>query len=323
MKGRGNDRPPRKPADQRQRPERTLTCENPGVAPPGIEHGSTLTTTPIAPPPPPSSYWTKTVCITISQQQNKPAARGYNIQQGVPAKYLKMPANRRMEKEGGGGGFEPGYSATPRRVGRLVSQSGVAVRKDGRSRPADSGLLTSRVLVVSPTPHLLHQLKPAARFSSQNRKSHWLPSHESRYVLFRASAELEFSPSCWSEQAAGQRHVPCALARPLLHSLEYGVAPERMVSVKRESPDKYPTTIGIVRHDSQVRKSRRDPAENQECKGKGNGRSQRKPADQRHRPARFPHVKIRARPGPFRWEASCPTKTLHFPLYDDIRPREG
>ncbi|KAJ8867779.1 hypothetical protein PR048_031582 [Dryococelus australis] len=33
-----------------------------------------------------------------------------------------------------------------------------------------------------------------------------------------------------------------------------------------------------------------------ECKGGGNGRSLRKPSDQRHRPARFPHVKIRSDP---------------------------
>ncbi|KAJ8870028.1 hypothetical protein PR048_029039 [Dryococelus australis] len=33
-----------------------------------------------------------------------------------------------------------------------------------------------------------------------------------------------------------------------------------------------------------------------ECMGGGNGTSPRKPADQRHRPARFPHVKIRERP---------------------------
>ncbi|KAJ8887553.1 hypothetical protein PR048_013769 [Dryococelus australis] len=38
-----------------------------------------------------------------------------------------------------------------------------------------------------------------------------------------------------------------------------------------------------------------------EFKGRGSGRSPRKPADQRHRPARFPHAKIRVRP---HWESN-------------------
>ncbi|KAJ8888788.1 hypothetical protein PR048_008280 [Dryococelus australis] len=47
-----------------------------------------------------------------------------------------------------------------------------------------------------------------------------------------------------------------------------------------------------------------------ECKGDGNGRSPRKPADQKHCPERFPRAKIRERtplgikPGSPRWEAS-------------------
>ncbi|KAJ8876671.1 hypothetical protein PR048_021118 [Dryococelus australis] len=60
-----------------------------------------------------------------------------------------------------------------------------------------------------------------------------------------------------------------------------------------------------------------------EWKGGGNGRSPRKPADQRHRPARFPNAKIRQRPRrelkPVRlaaqngWTSACPARNVGEP----------
>ncbi|KAJ8887576.1 hypothetical protein PR048_013793 [Dryococelus australis] len=77
---------------------------------------------------------------------------------------------------------------------------------------------------------------------------------------------------------------------------------------KMGDPRVNPPTSGIVRHDSHMQKSGSDPAwerpmrvtfENgaaPELEGRGNGRSPRKPADQRHSPARFLHAKIRSDP---------------------------
>ncbi|KAJ8871055.1 hypothetical protein PR048_027359 [Dryococelus australis] len=52
-------------------------------------------------------------------------------------------------------------------------------------------------------------------------------------------------------------------------------------------------------------------------KGRGNGRSPRKPANQRHRPPRFPHAKIREQPcresNPFRLGGRRVVKPLHHP----------
>ncbi|KAJ8891040.1 hypothetical protein PR048_010549 [Dryococelus australis] len=47
----GNGRPPRKPTDQRHRPARFTTCENPGATPPGIEPDSPTVGRPLFPIP--------------------------------------------------------------------------------------------------------------------------------------------------------------------------------------------------------------------------------------------------------------------------------
>ncbi|KAJ8883634.1 hypothetical protein PR048_015487 [Dryococelus australis] len=61
-----------------------------------------------------------------------------------------------------------------------------------------------------------------------------------------------------------------------------------------------------------------------ECKGDGCGKSLRKPADQRHRPVRFPHAKIQERPPPGieprspRWELSSVTPTTPRSLHNRV-----
>ncbi|KAJ8888577.1 hypothetical protein PR048_008069 [Dryococelus australis] len=78
-----------------------------------------------------------------------------------------------------------------------------------------------------------------------------------------------------------------------------------------------PPTSGIIRHNSHMRKSGSEPVGNRTrftySRRGGNGRSARKPADQRHRPARFPLAKIRGatlsgiEPGLPWWETSSLT----------------
>ncbi|KAJ8870660.1 hypothetical protein PR048_029683 [Dryococelus australis] len=58
------------------------------------------------------------------------------------------------------------------------------------------------------------------------------------------------------------------------------------------------STMHVVESGHPMRVKRGEYAVAPECKGGGNGRYPRKPADQRHRPARFPRVKIRERPLP-------------------------
>ncbi|KAJ8895992.1 hypothetical protein PR048_001333 [Dryococelus australis] len=89
---------------------------------------------------------------------------------------------------------------------------------------------------------------------------------------------------------------------------------------KREIQQENQPTSGIVRHNSHVQIFGSNPTENQTLnpvcqggskarwistgmKGRGNERSPRKPDNQRHHPARFPHVKIQKRTlSPPTWE---------------------